>query len=1145
MNPLIRFFVRRYVFAIAIFLAVAFFGLSAGTRLGIDLLPEFDIPIVAVNTTYAGAGSQETAEQLSEPIEDAIATVPGVTDVSSFSGEGFSFVIAQFASSVDVDQAAIDVKQRVDGIVDALPDDASTPVVQKFDPGDQPILSLAVRGTGMTLDRIETLAEETIEPALQQVDGVADVAVVGPIAREIQVLVDPAALRSYGLSAGQIASAIGAGSATLPAGTLTVGGERILLSVRDRPETAEDVAEMVVDPARGLLVRDVARIQDTIAEPSAFTRLNNEPVVLLEVRKVSGANAVSTARALKARLGDLELPEGVSATVVGDTSVFVESSVLDTVRETGLAILAVALVVLLFVGRLGSTFSVVLAIPITLLGAVAIFGLLGFTFNTVTLLAITVAVGLVVDDSIVIAENVERWRRNGASAMDAVFKGAGEVSVAVLSATLSLLAVFIPIAFLPGLIGQFFSQFGLSLAATIFVSYLEAMFFLTVRLAYLPDPLPPSWTSVRASATRIRADLRWSARQYRRRWLALAGVVLAGAGAVDGARGGALASALGLEAGTIAALALGALGLAVAAALPWVLLAVGVPTRTVAAALGAALRNAHEATDAGVRWLRDRYAVALKAILTPRASTAVLLVAVALVASLGWVVPRIQFNFVSQVDAGAVAVRIEMPPGTPLERTDVVAATVERAVADHPAVENVVATIGSGGLLGTDNAQLATITLELVPLDQRRLSSFEVADDLRPGVATLLADVAPEADATVGSDDGGAVPVETGLSLSLQASDLDLLRERDEAARRVMRESPSLRNVASSLEGSVTERVFDLDRTALAGTGLTAAEIGATLRTYNVGTRAGDLEAGGENVGIVVRADPRFIADEQTLLSLPIFAPALQSWLPLSELGRFRVQAGPVAIDRANQAYVSTLTGDIVDGAPGQFQVRSEIEEAFAAAGVTDERVTVGTGVGPDLLGDLVFYGPLAFLLAIALNYLVIASQFNSFKYPLYLLATVPLALVGAFWLFFLTGSALDVISVLGVVILIGLVTKNAILLLDVVISGLEENETLERALVRAGRLRLRPILMTALTVVIISVPLLLGLGEGSEFRKPLGLVIVGGVVSSTFLTLFVVPAAFFRFERHRFASAPASTARDLPPARSGAPRGEGAAPGD
>ena len=1117
MNPLIRFFVRRYVFSIAIFLAVVFFGISAGTRLGIDLLPEFDVPIVSVNTSYAGAGSQEAAEQLSEPIEDAIATVPGVTDVSSFSGEGFSFVIAQFSYGIDVDQAAIDVKQRVDAIAEDLPDDAARPVVQKFDPNDQPILSLAVSGAGRELIDVQRIAEDEIEPTLQQVDGVADVSVVGPIDREVQVLVDPAELRSSGLGITQVASAIRAGSTTLPAGALTVGGERILLSLRDRPETAEDVAEMVVDPARGLLVRDVARVRDTVAEPDAFTRLNSEPVVLLEVRKISGANAVSTARALKSRLDELDLPGTIEATVVGDTSVFVENSVIDTLRETALAVLAVALVVTLFLGRLGSTFSVVLAIPITLTGAVILFGLLGFTFNTVTLLAVTVAVGLVVDDSIVIAENVSRWRRKGASAMEAVFKGAGEVSVAVLSATLSLLAVFLPIAFLPGLIGQFFSEFGLSLAATIFVSYLEAMFFLTVRLAYLPDPLPPSWSSVGASIRRLPADVRWTLQRYRTRTWAAAALLLAAAGAADGALGGALAGTLGLSAGWTTATLLGAAGLAAAALLPWILLVLGVPTRTLAAALGAALRTGHEATDGGLRWLRDRYATALQRILTPRSSTVLLVVAVVLVASLGWVFPRIEFNFVSDVDAGAVAVDIEMPPGTPLERTDVVSAQVERLVARAPAVDNVVASVGSGGLLGTENAQLASVTLELLPLGQRDISSFEVANALRPEVEALLEDVAPEAEVAVGSDDGGAVPVETGLSLTLRADDLDVLRERDEQARRVMRESGSLRNVASSLEGAVTERVFELDRTALAGTGLTAAEIGATLRAYNVGTPAGDLEAGGEDVAIVVRADPRFVADEQTLLSLPVFAPALQGWLPLSELGGFQVQAGPVSIDRANQAYVSTLTADLVAGSPGQFQVRSEIEEAFAAAGVTGDGVTVGTGVGPDLLGDLVFYGPIAFVLALVLNFLVIASQFNSFTYPLYLLLPVPLALVGALWLFFLTGTALDVISVLGVVILIGLVTKNAILLLDVVVAGLEEDETLERALVRAGRLRLRPILMTALTVVIISVPLLLGLGEGSEFRQPLGMVILGGVVSSTFLTLFVVPAAFYRFERRRF----------------------------
>jgi hydrophobic/amphiphilic exporter-1 (mainly G- bacteria), HAE1 family len=375
----------------------------------------------------------------------------------------------------------------------------------------------------------------------------------------------------------------------------------------------------------------------------------------------------------------------------------------------------------------------------------------------------------------------------------------------------------------------------------------------------------------------------------------------------------------------------------------------------------------------------------------------------------------------------------------------------------------------------------------------------------------------PEARVTVTSDDGGAVPVDTGLALTLVGGDRALLEERDRLARDVMSANPWLRDVRSSLEGSVAERVFVVSNAALAGTGLTTSEVASTLRAYNVGVRAGDLREAGEETPIIVRVNPASIADEQTLLSLPIFAPALRSYLPLGVLGRFELQPAPVSVNRANQAYVATVSADVAEGSPGQFQLRSQVEAAFAEAGVTDEFVRVTTGIGPDLLGDLVFYGPIAFALALLLNYLVIASQFNSLRYPLYLLLTVPLALVGALWLFFLTGSPLDVISVLGVVILIGLVTKNAILLLDVVVGQLQAGETLRDALVRAGRLRLRPILMTALTVVVISIPLLVGLGEGNEFRRPLGLVILGGVVSSTFLTLFVVPAAFYRFERRRY----------------------------
>lgn len=1142
MNRLIAFFVERFVFAIAIFLAVVFFGLSAGTRLGVDLLPEFEFPIVAVNTAYPGAGSAETASQISQPIEDALATLSGITDVSSISGEGFSLVIAQFQFDVSVDQAAIDVKQRVDQVQPTLPDDAGSPVIQKFDPNDQPILTVALSAPGVELQEIQRFAEDSIETRLQQVLGVAAVSTIGPVAREVQVLLDPARLQSLGLTPTQVAGAIRAASVTIPAGGLELGNERLLLSVRAQQRQAEDVASAFVDPARGILVRDVATVRDTLADATRFVRIDGEPTVLLEVRKTSGANSVATGRAVRAALERIELPEGYQASIVGDTTVFVATSVFDTMRETLLAIVAVAFVVLLFVGRLGSTFSVVLAIPITITGAVVIFGLLGFTFNTVTLLALTVAVGLVVDDSIVIAENIERYRALGFGLKDSVLRGASEVATAVLTSTLSLLAVFLPIAFLPGVVGQFFSQFGLSLAATIAVSYLEAMFFLTVRLAYLPNPLPPRLRELPASLRAVPADVRWAARSWRRKRLWLA-VLLLGAAAPFAAAGGWLgASAHGAAANWWGASLLGvAATLAAALLLPSLLALLRVGGRLVVGLVGGVLRALHDATDAAVRAARGGYTRSLDWMLDR--SGAVLVAAGLMVVSVVAIFPLINFNFISEVDVGQVAVRVDMPPGTPLGRTDDVAARLEAVARADADVGVVITTVGTGGTFGNPNVQRADLQLELVPLSQRRGSSADVANRLRPQLQAALADV-PEARLRVGSDDGGVVPVDTGIEIVLESNDLALLEARDREARELMEAHPWLRNAASSLEGSVSERVFVVSSAAVAGTGLTTNDIANTLRAYNVGVSAGTLRDAGEETPIVVKVDPALVRDEQTLLSLPIFASALQSFVTLGQLGSFEVQAAPVTIRRANQAYVASLSADLSAASPGQFQTRQAIEDLFASQGIIDERVRLTSGLGPDLLGDLVFYGPIAFALAIVLNYLVIASQFNSFRYPLYLLLPVPLALVGAFWLFFLTGSPLDVISVLGVVILIGLVTKNAILLLDVVVSQMEEAETLKQALVRAGSLRLRPILMTALTVVIISVPLLLGVGEGTEFRQPLGLVILGGVVSSTFLTLYVVPAAFYRFERRRYEPpAEGASADDAGPLGGAARRDDDAAP--
>ncbi len=1115
MIRLVRFFVERYVFAFAIFLALVFFGISTSIRLGVDLLPDFEVPIVAVTTSYPGAGSEETAQQISTIIEDGLATLPGITGVSSTSGEGFSIVIAQFDFGVSVDQAAIDVKQRIDAIESQLPEDAGTPVIQKFDPSDEPILDIALIAPASDLLEAQRYAEDVLSPRLQRIEGVANVSVRGPLNREIQVLLEPAALERYGLSAQQVTSALAASALTLPAGSMTLGDERILLSFRRDLKTLEDVERALVDPVRGLRVQDVAVVRDASSTPNSFVRFNGEPAILLEVRKTSGANAVLTAANVRRALAGLELPAGYRTEITGDTSVFVANSVFDTLRETLLASAAVSLIVLLFIGRLGSTFSVVLAIPITLTGTVIVLGLLGFTFNVVTLLAITVAVGLVVDDSIVISENVARHREMGYSLKDAVFKGASEVAVAVLTATLSLLAVFLPIAFLPGVVGQFFAQFGLSLAAAIAVSYLEAMFFLTVRLAYMPNPLPPTWRDAATKARQMPSILRALLGLFAKPafWLAAA---LAAVGLLAWQQLETplpLPQPLGAELHLAALMALGSL--AAGAALVWlVVAALRVPGKLLLLATGALFHSAHALTDNLVVRLRSGYERALR--VTLEHNGVVLVTAAVLVGSLAVIFPRISFNFIPPVDAGILSLRLELPPGTPLSRTDELAQRLEAMLRQQPEVRSVRSTVGVSGTFGRNTPERANVTVELVPRAERE-SSFALAQRFEAELLALLSD-APEASLEVTSSDGGAVPVETGIELTLETTDLALLRARNDAALELLRENPHLRNARSSLEGSVSERVFALNEAALIGTGLTMGEIAQTLRTYNVGTQAGTLRQGGSETPVVVKMNPIHLRDEQALLSLPVYAQALQRHLPLAEFGRFEVQAVPLTINRSNQAYVATLAAELAPGAPGQFQVRNEIESALSAAGILDDAVQLGTGVGPDLLGDLVFYGPIAFFLALALNYLVIASQFNSFRYPLYLLLTVPLALVGAFWLFYLTGNALDVISVLGVVILIGLVTKNAILLLDVVMTQIERTSTLKEALVRAGRLRLRPIVMTALTIIIISLPLLVGLGEGSEFRRPLGLVILGGVVSSTFLTLFVVPAAFYRFERRRFA---------------------------
>lgn len=847
------------------------------------------------------------------------------------------------------------------------------------------------------------------------------------------MLLDPNVLQLYSLNPSQIAGPIGAASADLPLGTFTIGGERLLLAGRSSLTNPGEIERVVVDSQRGLRVGDVAVVRDSAADITAYSRLNGQPVVLLEVLKQSGANSVGTASGVRKALQGVELPAGYQAYVVNDTTPFITSTVNDTLAELLRAVLVVSIIVLMFIGRLGSVFSVIMAIPISFAGALILFGLFGFTFNIITLLAITVAVGLVVDDSIVVAEAIDRYREAGHSKLEAVRLGAGDVSVAVLvlASALSLLAVFLPISFLLGIIGQFLSEFGLTLTATIIASYLEALFFLTVRLAYFSDPLPPTWREASASFGKLHGDARFMISKAWRRWWFWALYLLLAGGAAGAILSGRLnLPNLGLPYPALAGVAAGAILLL----LPLILIPVVYVTRLVLTLSGAVGRSLFDVTDRFTAWLREAYGRALGVALNN--ATLVLVVAGLLFGSVFFIAPRLGFNFTPATDSGQAGITLKLPTGTALATTNELAGRIEERLLGRPETATLQTSVGvnSGDVGNSAASERAEFIIELVPKSERSKSDREYSLEYDRLAKDLLAD-RPEAEVSASALQNAGPPATSDYSVTLASNDLDLLAERDALARRTLQDNSYLNNVSSGLDTVVSERAFELEPSKLVGTEFSVTDVYATLRTYNVGIEAAKLRNGGEEYPISVRVNPTALRDEGALLSLPISSPLLGSSLPLGELGRFTAALAPTSINRTDQTYTSTISAAVLPGAPPASQLKAQLKDTLEAAGVFDEGVPEGKSTGLDLTGDLVFYTPIAFTLALLLNYLVIASQFNSFKFPLYLLLTVPLALVGALWLFFLTGTPLDVNSVLGVVILTDLVTKNAILLLDLVIN--------------------------------------------------------------------------------------------------------------
>ena len=1082
-NPAVNFSITRYVLSIGIFVAVVVFGIISTFSLGVDLLPAVNIPVVLVVTSFPGATPGVVDQQITQVIENVVSSLSGITDISSNSSIGISRVAISFDPSSDKTADANQVSTLVAAAIRSLPPGINPPTIRTFDPNSQPIVQFGISGGAASPADVSDYVQNTLTPSLQLVPGVANVGVDGAPARQFIVYLDPNKLQYFNLIPQQVVAAIINSAVNTPIGTIISQNSALTFSTQNVPVNLLQIEHTLIDPARGIAVDDLGTVRDVPVDTN-YARVNGKPVVLISVQRTTDSNSVAVVQGVRDLMKNTLLPKGYTLTYSNDTTGPIKASIEATYHELFVTALVVALIVLLFLGKLNTAISVIAAIPIALSASPILYRFGGFSFNLVSLLALIIAIGIVVDDSIVVSENVERYRAMGFSLKESVLKGASEVFSAVVAASLSLLSVLLPVSFIGGFIGRYLQQFSLGLAAAVAFSLLEAVLFLTVRLAYTPESHTLTYGDFFRSWIQLPDALRWGWRTCRKGFGILLGIA-----AIVVIR---VVSGKWIYAGAIVAY-------------PFALGIVYYLGRIVLSLLQALTTTLHGWTEAGLAWVRDRYTASLGTLL--KGSAWVLGVAVVfLVVSAVVVVPRLPFNFVPTTDSGVLTVNVRFPRGTPPFVVNQGTERIEKYLLQRPEVVTIQAVAGGGG----------EVTVQMVPLGKRPGVSA-LTTLYRQELLRLFRDQ-PSTTLSVSAGSGFGGGFGPSLQLNVVAADFDTLNARNNAIIQELQANPYVTDVTSSLSLVTLENDFIPDPSRMKGTGITPNEVAQALQTYTTGTQASNVITGGISYPIQVQANPTTISGGQSLLNLPIYSPALQTTIQIGQLGKFVLNQAPLTLSRDNRQYTGQLTINLKPDAPTALTMQNMITADLTKAGLIggDVNLTAGSRFSQAALASsLASTGPVIFLLALFLAYLVMAAQFNSWRYPVYLLLPVPLALVGAVWLVYLIGGGLDIFGLMGMLMLIGLSAKNAILYLDFVVERIGKMPFVD-ALLEAAELRFRPIVMTTLTVLVISFPLMLGRGQGSEYGQRMGVVMLGGILFSAILTFFVVPCAFYLFERRR-----------------------------
>jgi hydrophobe/amphiphile efflux-1 (HAE1) family protein len=1000
--------IEKPVFAWMLMAATVVFGGVAASRIGISQFPDVDFPTISVGITWEGASPEVVENDAIEILEESLVQVEGVKSITSSSRQGGGSITVELDLSRDVDLALQDVQTKVSQSQQRLPRDMDPPVISKTNPEDQPIMWIGLSGP-FPQRVLADYARYRVKEKLQTVPGVGEITMGGYLERNVRIWVDASRLDEKGLTVADVNDALRREHVELPAGRLEGEGREVNVRVLGEALDLATLRRIVVREVAGspVYLEDVALVEDGFEDVRRLSRVDGQPAQGIGVRKQRGANAVAVARGIRTTLAEIRktLPPGMLLAINFDSTKFIEDSVHEIQLELALSVLLTAFVCWLFLGSISSTLNVVLAIPMSLLGTVAAIYFLGFTFNTFTLLGLALAVGIVVDDAIMVLENIYRHGEMGKGRVQAAREGTKEITFAALAATLAVVAIFSPVVFMKGVIGRFFLQFGITLCIAVLLSYVEAMTLAPARCAQFLQTSREGRSRVGLVVDRLFGRLE---RLYGR-----------------ALRGGLKRPALVLSAGA------------------------------------------------------------------------------ALFVISFFVLKGLPKEFVPSQDQSRFIVRLQTAVGSDLMETDKIFRQAEAVLAKRPEIIRNYTVIGGGGG-GSVSGGFMFITL--VPPRERRLSQGEFSAVLRkqlneiPGLKAVIQDLSQS-----GFTAQRGFPVE----FSVRGSDWDGLVAASDSISSKLAESGVVVDLDTDYRLGMPELRILPDRARAADLGVPIEDVATTLNSLVGGIRVGKYSSGGRRLDVRLRLLASQRTRPEDLARLRVRARSGEL-VPLSLLVTTEEKPALQAITRRDRERAITVFGNIAPG-HSQDEALARVEELAKHMPAGYRAVLGGASVAfRESMSSLLF----ALALGIIVAYMVLASQFNSFLHPVTVLTILPLSIAGAAFALWIAGKSLNIFSMIGLLLLMGIVKKNSIILVDYANQARAEGLNARDAMLRAGPIRLRPILMTSVATLMAALPPALGLGSGSEIRTPMAIAVIGGLIVSTALSLLVVPAFYVTADR-------------------------------